>query len=308
MITCDKCKQPAVTFIRYSGAHLCSDHFIEFVDKRVKKEISKQCRLPKNAKLAVALSGGKDSTLALYMIKNIFGKHRDLELIAITVDEGIAGYRPNSIKAAKKTANELEVPHYITTFSDHLGFTLNTIEPHTHELTPCTYCGVFRRFLLNTTAKELNVTRLVMGHNLDDMVQSIIMNIFKGDPQKLVRLGPHRHIQPGLIPRLMPLRTIPEKESYLYTMLSGLTIYDGECPYAIYAQRGLFRDMLARAEDATPGTRHAILSFYDQTIEALTQHFTPAKLNKCDQCGEPTNKKKCKTCILKNELENKIKE
>ncbi|WP_455392514.1 TIGR00269 family protein [[Eubacterium] cellulosolvens] len=302
MISCDKCKQAAVTFIRYSGAHLCSKHLMDFVERRVKKEISKQCRLPKSARLAVALSGGKDSTLALYMIKKIFDKHPGIEIIALTIDEGIAGYRPESIKAAKKTCNELGVEHHITSFEERLGFTLNSIEQHTGELTPCTYCGVFRRFCLNTLAKELDVTRLVMGHNLDDMAQSIVMNIFKGDPQKMARLGPHRKIQPGLVPRLMPLRIIPEKESYLYAMLTGMSIYDGECPYAVFAQRGQFRDMLARAEEATPGTRHAILSYYDQTIDAIVEKFAPADLGECEQCGEPTNQRICKTCILKNQI------
>ena len=307
MITCDKCKDSAVTFIRYSGAHLCEKHFIEFVDRRVKKEVSKQCKLPKKTKLAVALSGGKDSTLALYMMQKIFSKHRDFEIIALTIDEGIKGYRPGSIKAAKKTCKELGISHYITSFKERLGFNLDSIEPFTGEFTPCTYCGVFRRFCLNSLAKELNVTRLVMGHNLDDMAQSIIMNIFKGDPQKMARLGPHRHVQPGLVPRLIPLRTIPEKESYLYAMLEGMNIYDRECPYAIYAQRGFFREMLARAEEGTPGTRHAILSFYDQTIDAVSEKFGPAELGKCEQCGEPTNQKICKTCILVNEINNKMK-
>jgi uncharacterized protein (TIGR00269 family) len=95
---------------------------------------------------------------------------------------------------------------------------------------------------------------------------------------------------------------IPEKESYLYTMLKNLPFYDGECPYAIYAQRGFFRDMLAKAEEATPGTRHAILSYYDQTIDAVKNIFPPAELNKCKECGEPTNQKLCKTCILRNEI------
>ena len=302
MISCDKCSKPTVTFIRYSGAHLCNAHFIEFVNKRVKKEIGKQCKLPNDAKLAVALSGGKDSTLALYMLKKIFEEHRNLEIIAITIDEGIKGYRPGSIKAAEKTCKELGVEHHLTSFTDRLGFTLDSIKPYVGELTPCTYCGVFRRFCLNSLAKELDATRLVMGHNLDDMAQSIIMNIFKGDPQKLARLGPHKHVQPGLVPRLVPLRTIPEKESYLYTMLIGLKIYDKECPYAIFAQRGQFRDMLAHAEEATPGSRHAILSFYDQTIDAISQKFAPAVLNNCEQCGEPTNQKLCKTCVLRNEL------
>ena len=305
MINCDKCNSAAITFIRYSGAHLCEKHFIEFVDRRVKKEISKQCKLPKKAKLAVALSGGKDSTLALYMIKKIFSKHRDFEIVAITVDEGISGYRPFSIKAAKKTCADLGVEHFITSFKEKVGFTLDEIKPKMQELAPCTYCGVFRRFCLNTLAKEQKVTRLVMGHNLDDMAQSIIMNIFKGDPQKIARLGPHKNIQPGLVPRLMPLRVIPEKESYLYAMLKGMHICDLECPYAIHAQRGLFRDMLARAEEATPGTRHAILNFYDQTVDAISTKFGPAELNACEHCGEPTNQKVCKTCILKNELLNR---
>jgi len=304
MIKCDKCSQIPVTFIRYSGAHLCDTHFLEFVDRRVKREISKQHRLPSDARLAVALSGGKDSTLALYMMKRIFGKHRDMEIIAITVDEGIAGYRPESIKAAKKTCKELGVSHYITTFKENIGFDLDSINMSDSELLPCSYCGVFRRFCLNTLAKKLDMDWLVTGHNLDDFTQSIIMNIFKGDPQKLARLGPHKTIQPGLIPRLLPLRSIPEKESYLYAMLKKMAIYDGECPYALYAQRGLFRDILSKAEEATPGTRHAILNFYDQTSDAIKQKFAPAQLNKCEQCGEPTNQKICKTCILKNQILN----
>jgi uncharacterized protein (TIGR00269 family) len=302
MLTCSKCPQPAVTFIRYSGAYLCDKHFIEFVDRRVKKEISRQRKLPKNSKLAVALSGGKDSTLALYQIKNIFKNHRDFEIIAITVDEGIDGYRPASIEAAKKTCSELGVEYYITSFQERLGFNLDSIRPNTSEFLPCSYCGVFRRFCLNKMAKELDATALIMGHNLDDMSQSIIMNIFKGDAQKLARLGPHSNTQPGLVPRLMPLRTIPEKESYLYAMLKNLTIYDGECPYAIHAQRGFFRDMLARAEEATPGTRHAILSFYDQTNDVITGKFAPAELKKCADCGEPTNQDLCKACVFKIEL------
>jgi uncharacterized protein (TIGR00269 family) len=287
--------------------HLCEKHFIDFVDRRVKKEFTKQRKLPQGTRLGVALSGGKDSTLALYLTKKVFEKHRDFEIIAITVDEGITGYRPESIKAAVQVCKDLGVEHYITSFHDRLGFDLDDIKPQSGELLPCSYCGVFRRFCLNSLAKELEVTALVMGHNLDDMAQSIIMNIFKGDPQKLARLGPHKTVQPGLVPRLMPLRMIPEKESYLYTMLKKLPIYDGECPYAVYAQRGLFRDMLAKAEEATPGTRHAILSYYDQTIDAVKNTFPPAELNECEGCGEPTNQKLCKTCILKNEVLVKLK-
>src|SRR5512137_277900 len=93
---CDKCKAKAAVFIRYSGAHLCPEHFCEFVEKRVKHELRKQLSLEGGERIAVAVSGGKDSTVALHLVHKILGNRRSLELAAITVDEGIAGYRESS--------------------------------------------------------------------------------------------------------------------------------------------------------------------------------------------------------------------
>ncbi|RLF44350.1 MAG: tRNA lysidine(34) synthetase TilS, partial [Thermoplasmata archaeon] len=70
---CSKCSKEAITFIRYNGTYLCRQHFIEFVEKRVRKEIRKQ-GLPKG-NIAVALSGGKDSLVACYLLWKI--THKD---------------------------------------------------------------------------------------------------------------------------------------------------------------------------------------------------------------------------------------
>ena len=88
-----------------------------------------------------------------------------------------------------------------------------------NKLGECSYCGVFRRACLNKKSKELGINKLITGHNLDDMVQSILMNFANGDMQKLARLGPHKKIQPRLVPRIFPLRVIPEKEVALYAIL-----------------------------------------------------------------------------------------
>ena len=69
---CIKCKNPAITFIRYNGTHLCKDHFIQYVEKRVKKEINKQGKIDNNVRLGVAVSGGKDSIVTLHLIKKIY--------------------------------------------------------------------------------------------------------------------------------------------------------------------------------------------------------------------------------------------
>lgn len=300
--TCSKCNKSAITFIRYNGTHLCKDHFIEYFEKRVKKDIKKQEKIKSQTKIGVAISGGKDSIVTLHILHNIFSKRKDVELVGITVDEGIKNYRDKSIKYAKKICEKLDVEHYIVSFKDIIGITMDDIALKKDELGECSYCGVFRRVCLNNKGKELEINRLATGHNLDDMAQSVLMNFANGDLKKLARLGPHLKIQPGLIPRMMPLRTIPEKENTLYAILNKIEFYDGECPYSVNALRGTFRDIVDDLEYEHPGTRHSILNSYDSIKDILLEKFPPVELNKCKICGEPTSQEFCKSCLLKKRI------
>jgi uncharacterized protein (TIGR00269 family) len=298
-ISCLKCKKPAVTYIRYNGTHLCKNHFIEYFERRVKKEIKKQGKTEGESKIGIAISGGKDSTVALHLMNDIFSERPNISLFGITVDEGISGYRDESIKTAIKNCKLLGIEHHIITFKEVIGKTIDEIASIHDELGECTYCGVFRRFCLNTITKELDIDKLVTGHNLDDMAQSILMNFANGDMQKLARLGPHRKVQPGLVPRSIPLRTIPEKEVMLYAILNNIGFHNAECPYSFRASRRYFRDIIDNLEYNNPGTRHSILNSYDSIKDLLLEKYPPAELNKCKQCGEPTSQDMCKTCILK---------
>jgi len=299
---CIKCKKPAVTFIRYNGTHLCGDHFIEYFERRVKKDINKQGKTKGNSKIAVALSGGKDSTVTLYVIHNIFNKRPNIDLVGISVDEGIRGYRDESIKIARKNCKKLGIDHYIVSFKDLVGKSMDEIASMKDELGECSYCGVFRRLCLNNIGKELGVDKLVTGHNLDDMAQSILMNFVNGDMQKLARLGPHLKIQPGLVPRMLPLRTIPEKEVALYAIMKNIEFYDAECPYSTHALRGKFREIIDDLEYKNPGTRHSIMNSYDSIKDLLIEKYPPAELNKCLRCGEPTSQELCKACLFKDKI------
>jgi uncharacterized protein (TIGR00269 family) len=302
MKTCDKCGTPAVTFIRYSGAHLCKSHFIEFFEKRVKKEMRKQFRLQKDEVVALAVSGGKDSVVMMHVLHDILKDRKDLEFHMITVDEGVEGYRPESIEYARKNAEALEIPIHIVTFSELVRTSMDEITKLPIKTTPCSYCGVFRRKAMNTKAKELGATRLATGLNLDDTAQSILMNLLRGDVAKLARLGPHTKVQEGLIPRIQPLRLIPEKECYLYAILKNIEFHDGECPYSERALRGKYRDILNKLEKDTPGTRHALLQSYDSIRNTLAESYPPAKLKECTECGEPTMSEYCKSCSMIRDL------
>lgn len=255
-------------------------------------------------KIALALSGGKDSTTAAYLLKKILGVRKDIEFSAITVDEGITGYRPRSIVLARNFCRKMRTDHHLVSFKDLIGWTMDEIAKMDKETIPCTYCGVFRRRCLNLKAKEIGADMLATGLNLDDTVQSILMNISRADLDKLARLGPHSKIQEGLVPRIQPLRTIPEKEVYLYALFNNLKIHDAICPYSERAMRGRYRSIVDVLEKYSPGTRHAILKTYDSIRPALEEIFPQANLHSC-KCGEPTLGEKCQGCTLIERLESK---
>jgi len=302
-VDCSKCSKPAVTFIRYSGNHLCEEHFLDFFNRRVKKEIRRQGKFKPGSKVAIALSGGKDSTVAAWVLNELISRRRDMELHAITVDEGIEGYRPESLKMARDFCEEREIPHHVVSFKEMIGWTMDEIAGVDPETIPCTYCGVFRRQCLNREAKEIGADCLATGLNLDDTAQSVLMNFARGDIEKLARMGPHTRVQKGLIPRIQPLRVIPEKETYLFSMLRNIEVHNAECPYSERAFRGKFRDILYDLEKHSPGTKHGILSTYDSLQPALQQVFPAANLKECKRCGEPTLSDHCKACVLIERLE-----
>ncbi len=301
-VDCSRCVSPAVTYLRYSGEHLCRDHFLEFVERRVKRELRSQVDLRGGERIAIGMSGGKDSSTTAFLLSRILANRRDVEILGITVDEGIASYRPEGIVFARRLCGRLGIEHRLIAYEATSGHTMDEVVQLDSQAIPCSYCGPFRRQALNRAARDVDADYVATGLNLDDTAQSILMNIARGDIEKLARLGPHDHVQPRLIPRLQPLRMIPEKEVYLYAMLRGIEFHDATCPYAERAQRGRFREILNRLEAESPGTRHAIVSGYDQMRPFLQETFPPAELNACARCGEPTVNAICKACELKERL------
>lgn len=293
---CDSCGREAVTFIRYNGSHLCGEHFARYVEKRVKKEIRKQISVRPGDDIAVAVSGGKDSMTALKIVSEVFGEVNGTNVHAIVIDEGIDGYRPPSVDIVRRFCDSNDIEFHLRSFSE-LGVTMDGIAPACRESSPCTYCGVFRRRLMNDEARRIGARFLATGHNLDDMCQSIMMNFVRGDVERLARLGPHTNIQPGLVPRFLPLRLIPEKEALLYAMVTGLEFWDGECPYWKEALRNQYRDIVDDLEDRTPGARYSILSSYDTLRPMIRKEYAQSGLHLCE-CGEPTVGSRCKGCEL----------
>jgi uncharacterized protein (TIGR00269 family) len=302
MTRCSRCRNDSIVLVRHSGRHLCEPHFRDFFEKRFAKGARGRSRLGRGSKVAVAISGGKDSVVLLRLLRKLFHDRTGINLTAVLVDEGIRGYRAKGVRVARRECARLGVPLRIESFRELFGITLDEIARLDPGTIPCSYCGVLRRSALNRAARGLKADRLALGHNLDDVAESILMNYVRGDVARLARMGPHDEVQPGLVPRMLPLMEIPEEEVKLYSLLEKCDVLEAVCPYAGRSQRGRFVRMLAELEDATPGSRHALLRGYESVRAALRATHPPARLVPCSECGEPSISGTCKACEMASKL------
>ncbi|ABK14366.1 MAG: TIGR00269 family protein [Methanothrix sp.] len=296
MVPCSRCGRPSVIHQRYSGLNLCAEHFEEDVQRKIRETLRTYRIFSRGGRVAVALSGGKDSSVLLYTLKRIFSHRRDIELIALMVDEGISGYREDTLQNAAALADRLDVPHITLSFREEFGITIDEIAERDLHQAPCTYCGVMRKHLLNKRARELNAIALATGHNLDDEAQTILLNYLRGDVDRLFRLLPKRPKE-GLVYRIKPLRRIPEREVAIYAMIHGIFPRGhGSCPNVPRAMRLEVKNILNEIEARHPGTKYSILRGFDKIRELAPDIHVD--LHRCERCGEPAGGSVCKTCQL----------
>ncbi|WP_048091203.1 TIGR00269 family protein [Geoglobus acetivorans] len=299
-MNCSYCNRRAVYFQRHSGKHLCRKHFVENFLKRVKRSIRKYRMIERNEIIAIALSGGKDSVVLSHVIKTLYGGRRDIELHAITVDEGIEDYRPPTVEISERLCRELDMEHHVVSFRDEVGLELDEIVKRGGR-NACSYCGVFRKYLLNKKAREIGATKLATGHNLDDETQTILLNFLQSDIERMARLVPSR-VQKGLVMRIKPLREIYEQEIVVYALLHNLPVSLEECPYSREPVRAVVRDFLYEFENRYPGRKFSVMRSFETLLPCLWEMYPQIDLNNCELCGEPTPKKICQACELKREL------
>lgn len=296
VVRCSSCDAPAVVDQPYRAGHACAGHLVTSVNDRVREEFHRQLPRFGHGTIAVALSGGKDSAAALALTQEYFGRRPTVRVIALSVDEGIAGYRSATLRAARQLTERLGVEHEVVRAERDLGTTTDRAALELPSTIPCSFCGVWRRQLLNRAARAAGADALVLGFNLDDLAQTVLMNLVRGDLDRLVRMAPHRERQPGLVRRIAPLALVPEREVYLYARLRGLPFDHGECPHAARASRNLFREVVWQLEEALPGTRQSLLRTHDRLVDRWLRGVPTGAPTTCRSCGEPAASDLCRAC------------
>ena len=316
---CNKCDREAVMHAAYSGSHLCEDHFCESVERRVRSRVREDNLLPRSATpedpetWVIGLSGGKDSVVLMRILDETFAEDPRVETVALTIHEGIEGYRDESVAACEELAADLDIRHEIVSYAEEFDVRMDdVVENDPEDMAACAYCGVFRRDLLSRYAEEFGATKLLTGHNLDDEAQTALMNFLEGDVAQMAKhfdasLGPFgdgpdaRGEQDEFVPRAKPLRDVPEKEVALYAHLRDLPAHITECPHSSDAYRGEIRELLLGLEENHPGARHSIMAGYEEMAAMAATRYGDdgdRDLNECVECGATTTREKCRKCAL----------
>jgi uncharacterized protein (TIGR00269 family) len=308
-VICTICKRREAFFFRpYSGEKLCKKCFSISVEDKVRATVAKYDMLKYNDRIAVAVSGGKDSLSLLHILAKIERSFLNASLVAVSVDEGIRGYRDKAIKMAAENCKELDVEHFIVSFKELYGYAQDEIvkrlkRKESSGLTPCAYCGVLRRKALNIAAREVNANKIATGHTLDDETQTILLNILHGAPLRMAREKPLTDkVHPKLVQRIKPFCGIPERETTLYAYTKKMRFQDTSCPYASEAMRNPIRLFLNRMEHKHAGTKFTIFKSIEKIRPAIEKIVKKEELNECIKCGEPTTERICKACQMLQEL------
>lgn len=289
---CKKCGKESIC------SDFCRSHFIEYLEKKVIKTIRQYDLLKRDEKIAVAVSGGKDSTVILYILKKL-----GYDVTGLTVDAVIGNYTKTNLKNLRSVCKENEIKLREISFREEFGNSLcyiqSVLKSKGHNYSSCMICGVLRRHLLNKYAKELGFDVIVTGHNLDDEAQAFLMNIFRNDIKVAPRQGPITGLGKSsqFVKRVKPLFQCLEKEIKTYSKLMDFPVNYEACPCSTGAYRREFREFLDEFEKKHPSVKYNIINFFMSTIHTMKTD-EEIEIGNCSLCGEPSSNDICKKCQI----------
>jgi cytoplasmic tRNA 2-thiolation protein 1 len=264
----------------------------------VHKTITKHSLFKPGQKVGICASGGKDSTFLIHLMTLLNKRHNyGLILYLLSIDEGIKGYRNDSLETVKRNESFYGIPLKVLSYRELYGWTMDEIVDNVGLKNNCTYCGVLRRQALDRGANLLAVDRIVTGHNADDIAETVLMNIMRGDIQRLKRCTQIETGNDLTVPRSKPLKFTYEKEIVMYCYFKKLDYFSTECTYSPNAYRGHARTFLKDLERVNARIVLDIIKS-GEDYELSCDEVKQSNIGKCVKCDYMSSNDICKACGL----------
>ncbi|MBA0720504.1 hypothetical protein Golax_008121 [Gossypium laxum] len=271
---------------------ICRECFYAVFEEEIHQVILENQLFKPGERIAIGASGGKDSTVLAYVLSELNRRHNyGLDLFLLSVDEGITGYRDDSLETVKRNELQYGLPLKIVSYKDLYGWTMDEIVKMIGLKNNCTFCGVFRRQALDRGAALLKVDKVATGHNADDIAETVLLNILRGD----IASFNSEFINIRFSLRLMlGCQNLNKFSTYAY--FKKLDYFSTECIYSPNAYRGFAREFIKDLERIRPrAILDIIKSGEDFRISTTTKM---PEQGTCERCGYISSQKWCKACVL----------
>ncbi len=293
---CRLCQGKAAIKYAADGTLLCKECFFQVFEDRVRDTIVEEKLFTSGQTVAVCVSGGKDSSVlthVLHLLNDRCGLGIHLRLVAI--DEGISGYRDDSLACVYRMRDVYELPLMVRSFKELFGTSLDELAAQQPDSTAmCSDCGVLRRKALIEGARASGCDLMALGHNADDAAEAVLLNLMRGDA---ARLGRYRGAVTtgGDVPRVKPMHHCMQRDIVMYAHLRRLDYFATECTYATRAFRNVPRAVLAAAGTRAQGVPLRIMEAADSMAGRLATGTRPGV---CGRCGGMASGRMCQACVV----------
>ncbi len=303
-MNCDRCENPVAYTRKYSGEKLCSNCFSNSILRKTAKTISKYKMIQNDELVAVAVSGGKDS-LALLKIMNQMAANHNFRIKAITIDEGIPGYRNEALEIVRQFCEEQNVDFKVYSYKELFELSLDeALSLRENEKTSsCSICGTLRRRSMEYAAKDIGANVIATGHNLDDTLQTFVINMLSGDTSKVGWMNPDT--TGNTLRKIKPFCEIYESEIVFYAFVNNIPFQSEPCPHMNEGIRTEIREFLNSLENQHSGIKNNLY----QSILKVSQVVKDSNQKQkgvCEKCGSECTGTTCSVCNMVLKLkENK---
>lgn len=297
---CTRCRKPAEVKLRAHNSAFCRSCYLIFFRRRVVRIIEKQKMFDRDARVLVAVSGGKDS-LALWDVLAEEG----YQTVGFHLALGIGAYSGRSLERTEEFARARGLELRTHALADE-GLSVPDMMTATNR-PACAACGTAKRHYFDSAALEYDCNVIATGHNLDDEAARLLGNVLRWQTDHLARQRPV--MQPThekFVRKVKPLYLTSELETASFAFLSGIDYVVEECPNAAGATQLTYKALLDQLESTSPGSK---LSFVNEFVTRGAAGFLArereAAPSTCGGCGMPSFGELCSFCSLRAEIRRK---
>lgn len=202
-------------------------------------------------KIAVGISGGKDSLTLLYALHGLQRFYPiSFTLCAVTVDLGFENLKLDKIK---ELCGSLQIPYYV--IKTDIG---KIIFEERREKNPCSLCAKMRKGALNDVIRELGCNKVAYAHHKDDVVDTLMMSlIYEG---RLHTFQPVTHLDKTEITVIRPLIYMNEADIIGFVHKYDVPVVKSPCPADRHTKREYIKELLQGINQETPGVKERMFT------------------------------------------------